>query len=60
MLCLSVVCVKRKGNFRWIEMVISLLVLSLTFQLKANDLVWTNFYLFYFVYCVYIISSICS
>ena len=28
---------KEQGNFKWIEIVISLLVLSLTFQLKAND-----------------------
>ena len=28
------------GIFKWIEIVISLLVLSLTFQLKANDCVW--------------------
>ena len=42
-----VVRLKRKGNFRWIEIAVSLLVLSLTFQLKANDRVWTNFlYLF--------------
>ena len=31
--CLS----KEQGNFKWIEIVISLLVLALTFQLKAND-----------------------
>ena len=43
MLCSSVVCLKRKGNFKWIEIVISLLVLSLTFQLKENDCVWANF-----------------
>ena len=44
MLCLSVVRLKRKGNyFKWIEIVIS----SLVFQLKANDCVWSNFvYLF--------------
>ena len=47
MLCSSVVHLKRMGNFKWIEIVISLLVLSLTFQLKANDCVWTHFvYLF--------------
>ena len=40
MLCSSVVCLKRKDNyFKWIEIVISSLVLSLTFQLKANDCV---------------------
>ena len=48
MLCSLVVHLKRKGNyFKWIKMVIFSLVLSLTFQLKANDCVWTNFvYLF--------------
>ena len=48
MLCSSVVCLKRKGNyFKWIEIIISSLFLSLTFQLKANDCVWSNFvYLF--------------
>ena len=47
-LCSPVVRVKRKGNyFKWIDVGISSLVLSLTFQLKANDCVWTNFvYLF--------------
>ena len=47
-LCLSVVRLKRNGNyFKWIEIVISSMVQSLTFQLKANDCVWTNFvYLF--------------
>ena len=45
MLCSSVVRLKRMGN--WIEIVISLLVLSLTFQFKANDCVCTHFvYLF--------------
>ena len=44
---LIIVHLKRNGNFKWIEIIISLLVLSLTFQLKANDRVWTNFvYLF--------------
>jgi len=38
-----VVRLERMGNFKWIEIVISLLVLSLTFQLKANDCVWTHF-----------------
>ena len=38
-----VVCLERMGNFKWIEIVISLLALSLTFQLKANDCVWTLF-----------------
>ena len=33
-----VVRLKRMGNFKWIEIVISLLGLSLTFQLKANGL----------------------
>ena len=48
MLCSSVVRLKKKGNyFKWIKIVISSLVLSLIFQLKANDCVWTNFvYLF--------------
>ena len=51
MLCSSLVCLKRKGKnnyyFNWIEIIISSLVLSLTFQLKANDCVWSNFvYLF--------------
>ena len=48
MLCSLVVRLKRKGNyFKWIEILISSLVLSLTFQFKANDCVWTNFvYLF--------------
>ena len=47
-LCSSVVCLKRKENyFKWIEIVISSLVLPLTFQLKANDCARTNFvYLF--------------
>ena len=40
MLCSS--RIKRKGNFKWIEIVIFLLALSLTFPLKANDCVWTN------------------
>ena len=40
MLCLLVVRLKRKGNFNWIEIVISLLVLYLTFQLKPNDRVF--------------------
>ena len=44
MLCSSVVRLKRKGNsFKWIEIIISSLVLSLTFQLKANDCVRLNF-----------------
>jgi len=44
MLCSSVVRLKRKGNyFKWMEIIISSLVLSLTFQLKANDSVWSNF-----------------
>ena len=35
------------GNFKWIKIVIYLWVLSLTFQLKANDCVRTYFvYLF--------------
>ena len=48
MLCSSGVCLKRKGNyFKWIEIIISSLVLSLTFQLKGNDCVWSHFvYLF--------------
>ena len=48
MLCSSVARLKRKGNyFKWIEIIISALVLSLTFQLKANDCVWSSFmYLF--------------
>ena len=47
MLCSSVVPLKRMGNFKWIEIVISSLILFLTFQLKANDCVWTHFvYLF--------------
>ena len=47
MLCLSLVRLKRKGNFKWIEIVISLLIPSLTFHLESNDRVWTNFmYLF--------------
>ena len=51
MLCSSLVCLKRKGKnkyyFKWIEIIISSLVLSLTFQLKANDCVWSNLvYLF--------------
>ena len=48
MLCSSVVRLKRKGNyFKWIEIIISSLVPSLTFQLKANDCVWSNLvYLF--------------
>ena len=48
MLCSSVVRQKRKGDyFNWIEIVNSSLVMSLTFQLKANDCVWINFvYLF--------------
>ena len=48
MLCSSVVRLKRKGNyFKWFEIIISSLALSLTFQLKANDCVWSNFvYLF--------------
>ena len=41
-LCSSAVRLKRMGNFEWIERVIPLLVLSLTFQLKANDCVWTH------------------
>ena len=51
MLCSSVVRLKRKGNyFKWIKIIISSLVLSLTFQLKANDCVWSNFmYLFTFM-----------
>ena len=41
----AVVRLKRMGN--WVEIVISLLVLSLTFQFKANDCVRTHFvYLF--------------
>ena len=37
-LCSSVVRLKMKGNyFKWIEIIIFSLVLSLTFQLKAND-----------------------
>ena len=45
MLCSSGVRLKRMGN--WIEIVISLLVLPLTFQFKANDCVRTHFvYLF--------------
>ena len=44
MLCSLVVRLKRKGNyFKWIEIIISTLVLSLTFQLKVNDCVWSNF-----------------
>ena len=35
MLCSSVACLKRMGNFKWIEIGISPLVLSLTFQLKV-------------------------
>ena len=48
MLCSSVVRLKRKGNyFKWFEIIIYTLVLSLTFQLKANNCVWSNFvYLF--------------
>jgi len=48
MLCSSVVRLKWKGNyFKWIEIIVSSLFLSLTFQLKANDCVWSNFvYLF--------------
>ena len=48
MLCSSVVRLKRKGNyFKWIEIITSSMILSLTFQLKANDYVWSNFvYLF--------------
>ena len=48
MLCSSGVCLKRKSNyFKWIEIIIASLVLSLTFQLKGNDCVWSNFvYLF--------------
>ena len=48
MLCSSIVRLKRKANyFKWIEIIISSLVLSLTFQLKANDCVRSNFmYLF--------------
>ena len=54
MFCSSVVCLKRKGDyFRWIEVVISLLVLSLTLQLKANDCVWTN----YQIDCVFVYES---
>ena len=42
MLCSSVVRLKRKGNyFKWIKIIISSLVVSLTFQLKANDCVWS-------------------
>ena len=44
MLCSLVVRLKRKGNyFKWIEIVISSLVLSLTFHLKGNDCVWAHF-----------------
>ena len=48
MLCSSVVRLKRNGNyFKWIEIITSSLILSLTFQLKANDCLWSNFvYLF--------------
>ena len=48
MLCSAIVRLKRKGNyFKWIEIVISSFVRSLTLKLKANDCVWTNFvYLF--------------
>ena len=43
-LCSSVVRLKRKGNyFTWIEIISSSLIQSLTFQLKANDCVWSNF-----------------
>ena len=47
-LCASVVRLKRKGNyFTWIEIITSSLIQSLTFQLKANVCVWSNFvYLF--------------
>ena len=48
MLCSSVVRLKRKGNyFKWIKIITSSMILSLTFELKANDYVWSNFaYLF--------------
>ena len=49
MLCSLVVPLKEDGNFRWIEIIISLLVLSLTFQLKANDCVWTQFRVFVYI-----------
>ena len=49
MLCSLVVRLRsgRAYYFKWLEIIISSLVLSLTFQLKANDCVWSSFvYLF--------------
>ena len=44
MLCSSVVRLKRNGNLKWIEIVISLLDLSLTFQLC-----WDKFRIFVYM-----------
>ena len=45
MLCSSVVRLKRKGNyFMWIEIITFSLIQSFTFQLKANDCVWSNLF----------------